>query len=347
MRSGKTVRLVLAASGGVLLLWVASIGASLLFLPSVAPLKDPRKSYVVVVKDWKRANRPFVLGPRNRWWTPIGAIPSSMRKAVVAAEDANFYSHDGVDYDAMKAALKTDIEKRRFARGGSTITQQLAKNVFLSREKTISRKIKEVVLAWRIDDTLSKSRILELYLNVVELGPMVFGVGHASQYYFGKAPSALTIRESAFLAAMLPGPRIYDPYRKMGRVMRRSDTILRHMFAARMIAEEEYRAALAETPNIAGLTRKVETTIASPPPPEEKPPPTAPGDGIEVVGSDAGPGEASGTPPETSPGAPGSGEPDEPPSPAPAGGVPDETGGPPGGAGESPGGAGGAPGVAR
>src|SRR5512145_1127787 len=305
MRLGRTVLLTLLLSGGVILLWMAWIGASLLFLPSVAPLKDPRKSYVVVVRDWNRKNRPFVLGPKNRRWTPIGAIPSSMKKAVVAAEDGKFYSHEGVDYDAMKAALKTDIKKRRFARGGSTITQQLAKNVFLSREKTINRKVKEVILAWRIDDVLTKPRILELYLNVVELGPMVFGVGHASRYYFGKPPSALTVRESAFLAAMLPGPRVYDPYRKMGRVMRRSDRILRKMFAAGMITEDEFRSALAETPNIAGLERKVEKTIASPPPPVEKAPPTTPGDdGIEVVVPDAGPA----LPPGAPAGAAGSGD---------------------------------------
>ncbi len=315
MRLGRTVRIVLLVSGGLVLLWMAWLGASLLFLPSVAPLKDTRKSYVVVVKDWNRKNRPFVLGPKNRRWTPIGSIPSSMKGAVVAAEDGKFYSHEGVDYDAMKAALKTDIRKRRFARGGSTITQQVAKNVFLSREKTINRKIKEIVLAWRIDDVLSKSRILELYLNVVELGPMVFGVGHASHYYFGKPPSALTIRESAFLAAMLPGPRVYDPYRKMARVMRRSDRILRTMFAARMITEDEFRAALAETPNIAGLERKVEKTIASPPPPEEKIPPTAPGDGgIEVVAPDAGPGAS----PAEQPGAAEGGDTKEPSLPVPS-----------------------------
>ncbi len=317
MRLGRTVRLVLILFGALFLLWAAWLGASLLFLPSVAPLKDPRKSYVVVVKDWNRKNRPFVLGPKNRRWTPIGAIPSSMRKAVVAAEDGKFYSHEGVDYDAMKEALKTDIRKRRFARGGSTITQQLAKNVFLSREKTINRKVKEVILARRIDDALSKSRILELYLNVVELGPMIFGVGHASQYYFGKPPSALTLRESAFLAAMLPGPRIYDPYRKMGRVMRRSDRILQRMFAARMITEDEFRTALSETPNIAGLERKVEKTIAAPPPPEEKPPPTAPGDdGIEVVAPDPGAGAPAGASPGAPPGAPGGSGTGEPPPPA-------------------------------
>jgi monofunctional biosynthetic peptidoglycan transglycosylase len=97
---------------------------------------------------------------------------------------------------------------------------------------------------------------------------MVYGVGHASRYYFGKPPSGLTVRESAFLASMLPGPKVYDPYRNLGRVVRRSDRILRRMAAAHMITEEEYKAALAEEPNIEGLSRKVESTIASPPPEE-------------------------------------------------------------------------------
>ncbi len=95
---------------------------------------------------------------------------------------------------------------------------------------------------------------------------MVYGVGHAARYYFGKPPSALTVRECAFLASMLPGPRIYNPYRKMGRVMKRSNRILRRMVGARMITQEEYRAALAEVPNLAGLERKVEKTLENPAP---------------------------------------------------------------------------------
>jgi monofunctional biosynthetic peptidoglycan transglycosylase len=135
----------------------------------------------------------------------------------------------------------------------------------------LTRKGKEIVLAWRMEDALTKRRILELYLNVVELGPMVYGIGHASQYYFGKSPSALTVRECAFLAAMLPGPRVYNPYRKMDRVMRRSERILRRMAAARMISPEEYRAASEEVPNLAGLERKVEKTLSSPAPEERFP----------------------------------------------------------------------------
>ncbi len=277
-------RKVLIAAAVLTLLLGAWIVVSILLLPSVAPLAKPRVSIVITVKDWERKGHPFVVGPRNPRWTPLGAVPSALKKAVVAAEDANFYTHEGVDYEAIREAIRTDLRKGKFVRGGSTITQQLAKNLFLTREKTLIRKVKELVLARRMDDALSKSRILELYLNVVELGPMVYGIGHAAHYYFGKPPSALTVRECAFLASMLPGPKVYNPYRRMDRVMKRSDRILRRMVAARMISREEYEAALAEIPNLAGLERKVEKTMEVPPP-EENPPAEAPDGGPEILES--------------------------------------------------------------
>ena len=269
MSVSRILRRVALLAGGAMVLWAAWTGVSLLFLPPVAPLADPKASFGITVKDWRRKDRPFVVGPRNPHWTAVSSVPAYLRNAVIVSEDANFYSHEGVDHEAIRDAIKDDLRKGRLARGGSTITQQLAKNLFLSRERTISRKVKEYVLARRIDDRLSKSRILELYLNVVELGPMVYGVGHASAYYFGKKPSELTLRESSFLAAMLPGPRVYNPYRKLGRVMARSDRILRRMFAAGMVTEEEYRAALAEVPSIEGLERKVGRTLDSPSPGED------------------------------------------------------------------------------
>jgi len=275
----RRVRTVLAALALVLAAW---IGVSILSLPSVAPLAKPGASMTITVKDWKGKGHRFVVGPRNPRWTPYGALPAAMRKAVIASEDANFYTHEGVDYEAIGEAIKADLRKGKFVRGGSTITQQVAKNLFLTRERTLIRKVKELVLARRLDDALSKSRILELYLNVVEFGPMVYGIGHAARYYFGKPPSALTVRECAFLAAMLPGPKVYNPYRRMGRVVRRSDRILRRMVGARMISREEFDAAMAEVPNLAGLTRKVEKTLEAPPP-EENPPGEAPGGGPEIL----------------------------------------------------------------
>jgi monofunctional biosynthetic peptidoglycan transglycosylase len=189
-----------------------------------------------------------------------------MKWAVILAEDDNFYQHEGFDVKAIKAAIKYDLEKKSLKRGASTITQQTAKNLFLSREKTITRKVKEVYLAWRMEQELTKGRIIELYLNVVELGPMVYGIGHGSRYYFGKPASALTPRECAFLAAMLPGPRLaYNPYKNLSKVMKRSDMILRLLRKRGVLDENEYRSALAQSPNIAGLQRKVELSISTPP----------------------------------------------------------------------------------
>jgi len=258
------------------LVLAAWVGVSILSLPSVAPLAKPGASMTITVKDWQGKGHRFVVGPKNPRWTPYGALPAAMRKAVIASEDANFYTHEGVDYEAIGEAIKADLRKGKFVRGGSTITQQVAKNLFLTRERTLIRKVKELILARRLDDALSKSRILELYLNVVEFGPMVYGIGHAAGYYFGKPPSALTVRECAFLASMLPGPKVYNPYRRMGRVMRRSDRILRRMLGARMISREEFDAAMTEVPNLAGLTRKVEKTLETQPP-EEKPSGETPG----------------------------------------------------------------------
>ena len=272
MRPQIRFRTILAALAVLALSLAAWVGISILTLPSVAPLAKPGVSMVITVKDWQRKDHPFVVGPKNPRWTPYGAVPAALKKAVVASEDANFYSHEGVDYEAIRDAIKTDLRKGKFVRGGSTITQQVAKNLYLTREKTLIRKVKEIVLARRMDDALSKSRILELYLNVVELGPMVYGVGHAANYYFGKPPPALTVRECAFLASMLPGPKVYNPYRKMDRVMRRSDRILQRMAAAQMISREEYDAAKAEIPNLAGLARKVEKTLEIPPPGSEEDP---------------------------------------------------------------------------
>lgn len=314
MRKSRPIRKTFLLIGFAALAGVAWIGYSILTLPSVAPLAKPRVSIVITVKDWERKDHPFVVGPRNPRWTPLEAIPSALKKAVVASEDANFYSHEGVDYEAIREAIRTDLRKWKFVHGGSTITQQVAKNLFLTREKTLIRKIKELVLARRLDDALSKPRILELYLNVVELGPMVYGIGHATHFYFGKNPSALTVRECAFLASMLPGPKVYNPYRKMDRVMKRSDRILRRMVAARMISREEFDAALSEVPNLAGLARKVEKTMQVPPP-EEQPPPEAPDGGPEILDSPPetphGPDREEALPPEAAP-------PPEAPAPEPA-----------------------------
>lgn len=242
--------------------YLAYIAVSLSLTPPVSDLADKKYSTTIQVRDWQGEYHPFVVGPRNPRWTPSNRIPPEMKWAVILAEDSNFYKHEGFDVKAIKNAIKYDLEKKSLKRGASTITQQTAKNLFLSREKTVTRKLKEIYLAWRMEQELTKGRIIEYYLNVVELGPMVYGIGHGSHYYFGKPPSALTPRECAFLAAMLPGPRLaYNPYKNLGKVLKRSDMILKLLRKRGVLTEDEYQAAMASELNIAGLQRKVDLSV--------------------------------------------------------------------------------------
>lgn len=217
-------------------------------LPDEGFLTDPAAFFTIDVRGWNGNTAPFTVGPQNPDWVSLEEIPKGLQNAVLAGEDFSFYSHKGVDWFELRESLLKDFRERRFARGASTITQQLAKNLFLSREKTIKRKVRELALAWRMEKTLTKDRILELYLNVVELGDMVYGVGAGAHHYFGKQPSELSLRESAFLAAMLPGPKVYDPNRHLDRVMNRSDHLLGIMLKGRMITDDQYLAALVEIP---------------------------------------------------------------------------------------------------
>ena len=246
--------------------YLAYIGITLTLMQPVTDLADKKYSTIIQVKDWQGDYHPFVVGPKNRYWTSSGRIPAEMKWAVILAEDSNFYNHEGFDVKAIKNAIKYDLEKKSLKRGASTITQQAAKNLFLSREKTITRKLKEIYLAYRMEQELTKGRIIELYLNVVELGPMVYGIGHGAQYYFGKPVSALSPRECAFLAAMLPGPRVaYNPYKNLGKVLKRSDMILRLLRQKGVLGEGEYQAAMAESPNVGRLQKKVDEVVSAPP----------------------------------------------------------------------------------
>jgi monofunctional biosynthetic peptidoglycan transglycosylase len=231
---------VLAACG-----WLLPAVSS---LPQVGFLSDPGVSFSVNFPDWQGRYSPVTVGPQNSNWVPLEEIPRDLQNAVMAGEDFSFYSHKGVDWFELRESLLKDFRERRFVRGASTITQQLAKNLFLSRDKTVKRKVSELVLTRRMEKALTKDRILELYLNVVELGDRVYGVGAGARHHFGKQPSELSLRECTFLAAMLPGPKVYDPDQRMDRVMNRSDHLLGVMLKGRMITDGQYLVALMEVP---------------------------------------------------------------------------------------------------
>jgi monofunctional biosynthetic peptidoglycan transglycosylase len=188
-------------------------------------LRDPR-AVRVLTRPTPEGTRSLTIGPQSPYWTPIGTVSRPLVVCVVRAEDAKFFQHDGFDWDQMRDSLQTDIEEGTYQRGGSTITMQLARNLFLWRAKSIVRKALEVYLTWRLEHTLPKTRILELYLNVAEWGPGVYGIGEASRHYYGKPPSALTLGESAMLAAILPSPLRWNPQRAPRVAMRRQQELL-------------------------------------------------------------------------------------------------------------------------
>jgi monofunctional biosynthetic peptidoglycan transglycosylase len=172
-----------------------------------------------------------------------------MVKAVIIAEDDKFWSHQGFDFDAIEKAIEKDIKRGAFKYGGSTISQQLAKNLYLSPSKNPLRKITEALITWRMEKTLSKRRILELYLNVAEWGEGVFGVEAASQRYYGKSSALLSAEEAARLAAVLPNPRKYAVNGTSRFVQKRAEVIY-NIMVKRGIVVPDYEEAVheADTP---------------------------------------------------------------------------------------------------
>ena len=186
--------------------------------PSITAFMEYRKT------EWARSGKKVV----TRWrWRPLHEISPYLWKAVTVAEDSNFWDHDGFDWDGISNAINTNLAKGRFSAGGSTITQQLAKNLYLSPVKSLTRKAQEAILAWRLERGLSKERILELYLNVVEWGEGIYGAEAAARYHFGVSAANLAPRQAAILAAMLPAPLKRKPHNRHVQIL--SEVILRRM----------------------------------------------------------------------------------------------------------------------
>jgi monofunctional biosynthetic peptidoglycan transglycosylase len=167
-------------------------------------------------------------------WVPYERISNNLKRAVVASEDANFADHDGVDWEALEKAYLRNNRKHKVVGGGSTITQQLAKNLFLSGSRNYLRKGQEMVIAYMLESVMSKQRILEVYLNVVEFGRGVFGAEAAARYYFRAPAASLNPSQAARLAVMLPNPRYYDVHRSTNYLVRRTSLIQRRMASAEL-----------------------------------------------------------------------------------------------------------------
>jgi len=207
-------------------------------LPSVDKLKDWKPPEATLIYDYK--GRVFGdVAVQRRYYVPLKDIPLYVREAFISAEDRNFYRHFGIDPVAVLRALVANVKERKITQGASTITQQLARNLFLTPERSFKRKLKEMLLAIKIERTFSKDKILEMYLNYIYLGQGAYGVEAASRIYFGKHVKDLTLDEAALLAGLPKAPTKYNPFRNPERVKERRNYVLQRMYEDGYITKEE------------------------------------------------------------------------------------------------------------
>jgi monofunctional biosynthetic peptidoglycan transglycosylase len=225
-RLGRVGRLALVALAAAF--WF--VAYVYLTLPDVRPLATAKPTSTAFMErrahEAEREGRRFVKQQR---WVPYSRISPHLKRAVLVAEDSAFWQHEGIDFEQIRESLEVNVERMAFARGASTITQQLAKNLYLSPSKNPVRKLREFMIARRLEAQLGKQRILELYLNVIEWGDGIFGAEAAARAHFGKAASALGPEEAALLAGAIINPRVLDPGHPSGRLLRRQRMILRRM----------------------------------------------------------------------------------------------------------------------
>ena len=211
----------------------------IVLIPDPSKLKKENPKKTALMEYRKKASKEKGKVYRiYQSWVPFSKISPYLIKAVLIAEDDKFWRHEGFDYEAIQKAIEKDLKAKKFKFGGSTITQQLAKNLYLSPEKSMIRKIPEAFITWRIEKVLSKRRILELYLNIAEWGEGIFGVEAASRHYYGKPSSELGPEESARLVSVLPNPRKYNPIGDQQYVINRSNLIYSIMIQRGIVIPE-------------------------------------------------------------------------------------------------------------
>ncbi|PYR41855.1 MAG: monofunctional biosynthetic peptidoglycan transglycosylase [Acidobacteria bacterium] len=223
----RTLVRALIATPAIGFAWLAYI---YLTLPDVRPLRteNPTTTAWMELRDreaLEKGRRPR----RMQRWIAYNRISPDLKRAVLVAEDDAFWQHEGVDFEQLQESLEKDWARGRLLRGGSTITQQLAKNLYLSPSKNPLRKLRELIIARRLEAELKKARILELYLNVIEWGDGIYGVDAASRAYFQSNAASLGPSESALLAAAIVNPRLLNPARPGMKLLRRQQLILRRM----------------------------------------------------------------------------------------------------------------------
>jgi monofunctional glycosyltransferase len=218
---------------------------TVLTVPSVAYLTHENPKTTALMEQRASENKIKIQPIKS--WTPYGHISVYLRNAVLVSEDSAFFQHDGFDWTQVKESMQRDWKEKRFARGASTITQQLAKNLYLSTSRNPLRKFQEFFIARELESHLTKERIFEIYLNVIEWGDGIYGAGAASNRYFGKSPGELEPEEAAVLAAMIPNPRRYTPALNRSYLEKRKNEILDRMVQWNYLSRSDYNSARART----------------------------------------------------------------------------------------------------
>jgi monofunctional biosynthetic peptidoglycan transglycosylase len=216
-------------------------------LPDVRHLQNQNPPTTELIeyraRQAQQLNKAFNI---RQQWVEFDTIPQLLKDTIRITEDAAFYQHNGVDYTELKEALKKNWEKGKYVRGGSTITQQLAKNLYLSPRKSIFRKIKEYFIARSLETHLSKDRIFDLYLNIIELGPGIFGVQTAAGQYFNKNVDELNLEEIVRLTAVIPRPLTTDPRGESKWLKWKASWILDALKRHQYIQDDEHRAVIQQ-----------------------------------------------------------------------------------------------------
>ena len=237
-------KIVLIVLLGIAAAFCLFAGYFFLTLPDVGFLKkkDPETTAVIEQRKAEAKKKDQKLKIRQRW-VKFDNIPQLLKDTVRVSEDIDFYYHKGIDYYELKESIKRNLKEGKKARGGSTITQQLAKNLFLSTGKSYYRKLKEFFIAKRLEENLSKNRIFHIYLNIIELGPGIFGVEAASEYYFGKPVGSLSLEEILRLVSVLPKPLRVTPRSDSGYLKWRANLLLERLIQYEYITDAQYRRA--------------------------------------------------------------------------------------------------------
>ncbi len=243
----KLIRIIISI---LLLLFFADI-ARYFVLPDVGKLVDenPVKTAFMESREAEWKEQGLTDKKIQQKWVSLNNVSPNLIKAVLIAEDDKFWKHEGFDYQAIERSIEKDIAAKKFKMGGSTISQQLAKNLYLSSSKNPVRKIKEAILTWRIEKKLSKRRILELYVNLVEWGDGIFGIDQAARHYYGISPARLTAQQASKLASILPNPIKFSPVGSSSYVRNRS-RIIYAIMRKRGVFVPDYKEVMTVKPDV-------------------------------------------------------------------------------------------------